>query len=120
MTGSARTPKPRYAGLTDVGLVRPGNEDAWTTRPPLFAVADGLGGHQAGEIASSLAMATLEDRAPHSADAYALADAVKRANAAVVEGAREGKGRTGMGTTLTAARSPRCPECGPRRHPGHR
>ena len=94
--------RPGFAGMTDVGLVRPGNEDAYAARPPLFAVADGLGGHQAGEVASNIAIETLEDLAPRDADVAALDAAVCAANAAVIAAARDGKGRIGMGTTLTA------------------
>ncbi len=92
-----------YAGGSDVGLVRPRNEDAYLLEPPLFAVADGLGGHQAGEIASRVAMETLLGEAPSRPDPKALARAVRAANAAVMQAAEEGRGRAGMGTTLTAA-----------------
>lgn len=92
-----------YAGDSHVGLVRSGNEDAFLVAPPLFAVADGLGGHQAGEIASSIAIDTLLETAPRSADAKALGRAVRQANSAVIEAAEAGRGRAGMGTTLTAA-----------------
>jgi serine/threonine protein phosphatase PrpC len=91
-----------YAGASDVGLVRPGNEDSWLAQPPLFAVADGLGGHQAGEVASRLAVDTLAARVGDDADAHSLDQAVQAANVAVVDAALEGKGRSGMGTTLTA------------------
>lgn len=91
-----------FAGDTHVGLVRSGNEDAYLLAPPLFAVADGLGGHQAGEIASSLAIDTLLDAAPRAVEAKALGRAVRRANAAVIDAAESGRGRAGMGTTLTA------------------
>jgi protein phosphatase len=97
-----RHPLP-YAGGTDVGLVRSDNEDAYLVNPPLFAVADGLGGHLAGEVASSIAVETLLADAPRSADAKALARAVRTANAAVIQAADSGRGRSGMGTTLTAA-----------------
>ncbi|MCX8007765.1 MAG: Stp1/IreP family PP2C-type Ser/Thr phosphatase [Coriobacteriia bacterium] len=102
MTASARRHE-WYAGASDVGLVRTGNEDAYLMEPPLFAVADGLGGHQAGEIASTLAVETLYAHAPKRADAKGLARAVRAANAAVIEAAEQGRGREGMGTTLTAA-----------------
>lgn len=92
-----------YAGASDVGLVRPDNEDAYLMEPPLFAVADGLGGHQAGEVASTVAMETLLAHAPKRADAKGLARAVRAANAAVIDAAEQGRGREGMGTTLTAA-----------------
>lgn len=92
-----------FAGDSHVGLVRSDNEDAFLVAPPLFAVADGLGGHQAGEIASSIAIDTLLENAPRTADAKALGRAIRRANAAVIEAAEVGRGRSGMGTTLTAA-----------------
>ena len=92
-----------FAGDTHVGLVRSDNEDAYLLAPPLFAVADGLGGHQAGEVASSIAVDTLLEAAPRVADAKALGRAARRANTAVLEAAASGRGRSGMGTTLTAA-----------------
>src|SRR5574340_307966 len=92
-----------FAGDSHVGLVRTGNEDAFLVAPPLFAVADGLGGHQAGEVASSVAIDTLLASAPRIADAKALGRAVRRANTAVIEAAEAGQGGPGMGTTLTAA-----------------
>lgn len=92
-----------FAGLTDAGHARSHNEDALIARPPLFAVADGLGGHKAGEVASEIAVETLARLAPTTPDATALADAVTAANAAIVAAVAEGRGRQGMGTTLTAA-----------------
>lgn len=100
---SARSSKASFAALTDVGLVREHNEDAVLAEPPLYAVADGLGGHLAGEVASAIAIATLQREAPDAPDPKALARAVRAANAAVIEAAEEGRGRSGMGTTLTAA-----------------
>ncbi len=95
--------RANYAGLTDIGRTRTVNEDALLLDAPLFAVADGLGGHQAGEIASKLALEKLREGAPLRADAKALARAVRSANQAVIRAAEEGRGRAGMGTTLTAA-----------------
>jgi protein phosphatase len=92
-----------FAGLSDVGRARAHNEDAVLLSPPLFAVADGLGGHQAGEIASTIAIETLMESAPSHADAKALGRAVRAANKTVIEAAKDGTGREGMGTTLTAA-----------------
>ncbi|MBW6469240.1 MAG: Stp1/IreP family PP2C-type Ser/Thr phosphatase [Coriobacteriia bacterium] len=99
----ARPGKRTYAGLTDVGRVRAHNEDSVLLEQPLFAVADGLGGHEAGEVASGIAVTALRDAAPAHADANALGRAVRAANRAVIKAAREGRGREGMGTTLTAA-----------------
>lgn len=91
------------AGATDTGRVREINEDAFLADPPLFAVADGLGGHRAGEIASGVAIEALLKHAPRRADAKALGRAVRAANAAVMEAAGSIHARSGMGTTLTAA-----------------
>ena len=92
-----------YATLTDIGRVRTHNEDSVLAQPPLFVVADGLGGHEAGEVASSIAVETLRDHAPRRPDSKALARAVRAANREVVRAAREGFGKQGMGTTMTAA-----------------
>lgn len=95
--------KQTWAALTDIGRVRIHNEDSVLAQPPLFVVADGLGGHEAGEVASSIAVETLRDHAPRRPDAKALARAVRAANREVVRAAREGYGKHGMGTTMTAA-----------------
>jgi protein phosphatase len=97
-----RQPREWFAGATDIGLIRTGNEDSWLAEPPLFVVADGLGGHRAGEVASRIAVDVLAEQAPHTAEPHALDDAVQAANLAVIDAAREGRGRSGMGTTLTA------------------
>lgn len=91
-----------FGSRTDVGCIREHNEDSLVVSPPLFAVADGMGGHAAGEVASEIAVTTLVEYAPARPDAEALGDAVIKANRAVINAAREGKGREGMGTTLTA------------------
>ena len=92
-----------YGSLTDVGNVREHNEDSMLVAPPLFVVADGMGGHEAGEVASAIAVETMREFAPRTSDADALAEAVRQANAAVLKGAEDGRGRPGMGTTMTAA-----------------
>ena len=95
--------KQSWAALSDIGRVRTHNEDSVLAQPPLFVVADGLGGHEAGEVASSIAIETVRDHAPRRPDAKALARAVKAANREVIRSAREGYGKPGMGTTMTAA-----------------
>lgn len=94
---------PGAAGLSDPGITRPGNEDALLIEPPLYAVADGMGGHRAGEIAAGVAVEALLAGAPRHLDAKALARAVRAANRAVIASADKSRTRTGMGTTLTAA-----------------
>ena len=102
-TSSVEVVSSYYGSRTEIGNVREHNEDSLTVLPPLFAVADGLGGHEAGEIASEITINTLNDLAPQSADAEALARAVVAANLNVIKAPSQGVGREGMGTTLTAA-----------------
>lgn len=94
----------RVGARTDVGRVREGNEDSYMVHAPLYAVADGMGGHQGGEVASKVALETLgrltlEDSADTAPN---LADAVREANRAVLDRASTDPGLHGMGTTLTA------------------
>jgi PPM family protein phosphatase len=95
----------RWGAATDVGMVRSNNEDSLLVASPVFAVADGMGGHAGGEVASNIAVATLKaafdgDDGSHTRDA--LAEAVRRANEAIYERASTDPGLRGMGTTLTA------------------
>ena len=92
-----------WGARSDVGYVRPHNEDSYLVQSPLFCVCDGMGGHAAGEVASSIAVETIAKTAPQSADAARLAAAVEAANAAVIEAALNGLGKPGMGCTATCA-----------------
>lgn len=92
-----------FGSRTDIGYVRDHNEDSLIIIPPLFAVADGMGGHEAGEIASEITVNTLAELAPSHLDAEGLTAAVEAANHNVMKAPRQGIGRDGMGTTLTAA-----------------
>ncbi len=94
--------KIAWGSRSDVGLIREHNEDSYLCRPPLFAVSDGMGGEEAGEVASSIAIHTLAKQAPETADASALAKAVEAANLAVLKAPEAGRGTAGMGCTLTA------------------
>jgi protein phosphatase len=97
----------RAFGATHTGRVRAGNEDSFLIADLVFAVADGMGGHQAGEIASDAALEPLRaldvsDVTDPTAIGDLLADAVRDANTLVVERASADPQLEGMGTTLTA------------------
>ena len=86
---------------TDIGRVREGNEDAFIVEPPLYAVADGMGGAKAGEVASQLALTTVSDLRKQGTGS--LSEEVREANRVVFERAGDDARFAGMGTTLTAA-----------------
>ena len=92
-----------WGARSDVGLVRSHNEDSFLIRTPCFAVCDGMGGHAAGEVASSIAVETIGEKAPATADDTLLGAAIEAANQAVIKGAEEGRGKPGMGCTASAA-----------------
>lgn len=91
-----------WGARSDVGLVRGHNEDSFLLQAPLFVVSDGMGGHAAGEVASSIAVETIGRRAPGTADDVLLGAAVEAANDAVIHAAEQGIGKPGMGCTATA------------------
>lgn len=97
--------KSIVAAKTDVGRVRQGNEDSYLVREPLFAVADGMGGHLAGDIASATAVDLISERADESmpSNTAELASIVRGANTAIWEKAQNDPGLRGMGTTCTLA-----------------
>lgn len=90
---------------TDTGRQRRANEDAAFERPPLFAVADGMGGARAGEVASQIAVDVLEPGLPDGPDGIEerLAALVQDANARIHDLSRSDAERAGMGTTITVA-----------------
>ncbi len=91
-----------WGSRSDVGLIRDHNEDSFLCRPPLFAVSDGMGGHAAGEVASSIAIHTIAKEAPSTADSALLGAAIEAANMDVLTAPETGRGREGMGCTATA------------------
>ena len=93
------------AGRTDVGRQRSANEDSLVVQPPFFAVADGMGGARAGEVASAMAAEAFEGAAESGEAAEAqLTRIVREANRRIYEIAVSDESRRGMGTTLTAAK----------------
>src|SRR3954451_24299044 len=93
----------RYGSATDVGRGRSNNEDSYVVAEPLFAVADGMGGHAAGEVASQEAVEVLKGEfEAGSATVDSLVHAVAEANRAVWGRAADDTDLRGMGTTVTA------------------
>jgi PPM family protein phosphatase len=93
-----------HVAVSDVGRQREGNEDSMLEAPPLFAVADGMGGAQAGEVASGIAVDTLAEMSPDPDNGEeALVEAITEANRRIHDRAKEDRELAGMGTTVTAA-----------------
>ncbi len=88
---------------TDTGRQRNANEDSYFTKGPLFVVADGMGGAQAGEVASKAAVESFPRELPAAAPERVLEETIEGANRTIHELARKDPGLAGMGTTTTAA-----------------
>src|SRR5438067_2067263 len=89
--------KLRVGTASDIGRARQRNEDAFLATPPLYVVADGMGGHRGGEVASALAVEVVGRPEP-----VALRDRIREANRAVFDRQAGDRSVAGMGTTLTA------------------
>jgi PPM family protein phosphatase len=88
---------------SDLGRQRQGNEDNYFVRAPLFVVADGMGGAQAGEVASEMAVESFDRGLPDGSPADGLVQVIEDANRRIHERSRAESQRAGMGTTVTAA-----------------
>lgn len=90
-----------YAAATDVGKIRDHNEDCFcvNTGLSLYVVADGMGGHASGEVASDIAVTTIEREVEQGSS---LSQAIEAAHLAIIEGVKTGQGKHGMGTTVVA------------------
>ena len=90
-----------YAARTDVGKIREHNEDNYCVNQDLglYVVADGMGGHASGEVASEIAVTAIEQRVKQG---DSLVEAIEIAHLAIVKGVETGAGKSGMGTTIVA------------------
>jgi serine/threonine protein phosphatase PrpC len=89
--------------ITDTGRKRRRNEDAYVCEPPLFAIADGMGGAQAGEVASRLAAAALKESGAETGGEQRISDLIQEANRRVYDRSSTDPRTSGMGTTITVA-----------------
>lgn len=95
-----------YSAASHPGLTRSNNEDCFLSKPEqgLWLVADGMGGHEAGEVASALVRDTIEHNTrnnPH----LSLLDAIQQAHLSIINSAKQGIGAPGMGSTVVALKS---------------
>ena len=93
--------KVTVGAASDVGRARERNEDSYLAMPPVYIVADGMGGHRGGNVASSLAMQVMATMS-NDGNSQMLADKVREANRAILERAKNDRDLQGMGTTITA------------------
>jgi PPM family protein phosphatase len=93
----------RTAVVTDTGRRRLGNEDAFIREPPLFAIADGMGGARAGEVAAGLARGALVEAGAETGGASGLGEVIVEANRRIWERSLADPETEGMGTTVTVA-----------------
>ena len=93
----------RVARITDPGRKRRRNEDAYVVEPPLFAIADGMGGAQAGEVASRLAAAAVRESGVDGGGEERILDLMREANRRVYDRSSTDPKTSGMGTTMTVA-----------------
>lgn len=93
----------RVGVKTDIGRTRRTNEDAFLAEPPWFAVADGMGGHAAGDVASRLAIEVVRSFVAEREDSaeQTVVEAIRQANEAILRRSRQSLALNGMGTTLT-------------------
>jgi PPM family protein phosphatase len=89
--------------ITDTGRKRRRNEDAYVCEPPLFAIADGMGGAQAGEVASRLAAAALKESGADTGGEQRISALIQEANRRVYDRSSSDPNTSGMGTTITVA-----------------
>lgn len=102
-SGGPSLPMLVAAGATDTGMVRDANEDAYSIDGVAAIVADGMGGHAAGEVASEIAVSTLSERLRDGVNSVELlVAAVVEANAAIFQAAHSRSDQRGMGTTVVA------------------
>jgi PPM family protein phosphatase len=93
----------RSTAATDTGRRRMRNEDAFVFEPPLFAIADGMGGARAGEVAAGIAAAALKEGRQTVTDESSLEAVIEEANRRVWQRSTSDPGTSGMGTTVTVA-----------------
>ena len=92
-----------YGCRTHTGKVRSNNEDSYTAKPPLYAVSDGMGGYNGGEVASEITITCLEKIASATQDSQSINDGILAANNAILDAVERNPNLKGMGCTVTCA-----------------